>query len=696
VLILAAAATACGAGKPGTASYESAPPPKLVGRASCVGCHEVAAGNWRGSHHDRAMEVPDAATVLGDFSGASFTHFGVTSTFFKKDGKYYAHTDGPDGVLRDYEVAYTFGVDPLQQYLIRFPGGRLQALNVCWDTRQKEAGGQRWFHLYPKEAVPHDDVLHWTGIYQNWNHMCAECHSTGVKKGYDAAADTFDSNWAEIDVSCEACHGPGGNHVAWAHARRARSSSANYADLGLAVRLREPEPAKWVMDPLTGIAKRDRPRTSRNEIETCGRCHARRGIVTEDYIYGQPLMDSHRVALLEPALYYADGQILEEDYEYGSFLQSKMYASGVTCSDCHEPHALKPLPGNGACAKCHSPERFDTTAHHHHKANGKAAACTACHMPTTNYMVVHARHDHGFKVPRPDLTSKTGAPDVCARCHADKPAGWSIDAYKRFWGDGRMGVPHWSETIAAGRADPRSAAPALAALIEDGKQPGIVRATAADLAAGAGAPLIPTLSAALADADPLVRDAAVQSLADVDPATRARLLAPLASDPVRTVRIDAGRALAGEPAKHLDPASAGQAAKALVEWKASQRADADRPETRLNLCVLDAELGDLDAADRECRAAIRLAPQIPTSYVDLADVQRAAGREADVDATLRAGLAIAPQNAALWHSLGLALVRQHRPGEALDALRKASLLDPANARFAEVYKIATSELRTGR
>jgi tetratricopeptide (TPR) repeat protein len=154
--------------------------------------------------------------------------------------------------------------------------------------------------------------------------------------------------------------------------------------------------------------------------------------------------------------------------------------------------------------------------------------------------------------------------------------------------------------------------------------------------------------------------------------------------------------LAGEPAKHLDPASAGQAAKALVEWKASQRADADRPETRLNLCVLDAELGDLDAADRECRAAIRLAPQIPTSYVDLADVQRAAGREADVDATLRAGLAIAPQNAALWHSLGLALVRQHRPGEALDALRKASLLDPANARFAEVYKIATSELRTGR
>ena len=370
VLSLVLGATACDPRSTSPPSYDPAPPPRFIGRQTCEGCHETATANWRGSHHDRAMELAAEATVLGDFGGATFTHFGVTSTFTKKDGKFFARTDGPDGKLYDYEIAYTFGIDPLQQYLIRFPDGRLQALNVCWDTRPKEQGGQRWFHLYPKEAVPFDDVLHWTGIYQNWNFMCSECHSTDVKKRYDAVKNAYDTTWFEIDVSCEACHGPGSNHDAWAHARRAKARTANYVDRGLAVRLRESEQAVWVMDPATGIAKRDRKRVSRNEIEACGRCHVRRGVVTETYVHGRPLMDSHRVSLLEEGLYYADGQILDEDYEYGSFLQSQMFAAGVTCTDCHEPHSLKPLPGNGACVKCHLPDKFDVPAHHHHKPDG--------------------------------------------------------------------------------------------------------------------------------------------------------------------------------------------------------------------------------------------------------------------------------------------------------------------------------------
>lgn len=342
-ILTALLAAACGTGPP-TAPREhaSAPPARFVGRAACEGCHDAAIASWRGSHHDRAMEVANENTVAGDFGGTTFTHFGVISTFTKKDGKFYAHTDGPDGKLHDFEIAYTFGVDPLQQYLIRFPDGRLQALNVCWDMRPKEQGGRRWFHLCPKEAVPFDDVLHWTGIYQNWNFMCSECHSTGVKKRYSAVKNAFDTTWFEIDVSCEACHGPGSNHVAWADARRAKTNDADFADFGLAVRLRESEPAQWVMDPKAGIAKRDPPRVWRGEIETCGRCHARRGLVSEDYVPARPLMDTHRVALLEASLYHADGQILEEDYEYGSFLESKMYAAGVTCTDCHDPHALKP------------------------------------------------------------------------------------------------------------------------------------------------------------------------------------------------------------------------------------------------------------------------------------------------------------------------------------------------------------------
>jgi tetratricopeptide (TPR) repeat protein len=680
VLALAALATACG--RPA----EPLPPPHLVGRATCEGCHAAQAASWSGSDHDRAMEVAGEGTVLGDFAGATFTHFGVTSTFTKEDGKFLVRTDGPDGKLHDYEIAYTFGVDPLQQYLIRFPGGRLQALSVCWDTRPKEAGGQRWFHLYPKERMPHDDVLHWTGIYQNWNFMCAECHSTGVKKGYDAARDAFDTTSAEIDVSCEACHGPGSNHVAWAAQRKPSQG------LGLAVRLGEP--GRWVMDRTTGIAKRDRPRTSQAELETCGRCHARRGVVSEDYVHGRPLMDTHRVALLDDGLYHADGQILEEDYEYGSFVQSKMHAAGVTCTDCHDPHTLRTASGNAVCAPCHLPERFDTPAHHHHEAGGKASACTACHMPATHYMVVDARHDHGFKVPRPDLTAKTGAPDVCTGCHADKPHAWSVAAHARLFGE--AGASHWSETIAAGRADPAAAAPALAALARDAGQPGIVRATAAMLAGGASDRTFEALTAALADPDPLVRDATVRALAAAEPERRARLLAPLTLDPVRTVRIDAGRALAGAPAELLDAKTATEAAAALEEWKASQAMDADRPEARLNLCALHAELGEIDAALEDCRAALRLAPRIPSVYVTLADVYRAAGRETEAEATLRDGLRVDARNGTLWHALGLGLIRQRRAPEALEALREATRLEPANARFTEVYRIAKAELSAGR
>ncbi|HEX4824008.1 MAG TPA: tetratricopeptide repeat protein [Candidatus Polarisedimenticolaceae bacterium] len=639
ILTVTMAAAAC---------RHASPPLTFVGRSSCEGCHAAEAARWRGSHHDRAMQVAGPDTVLGDFDGATFTHFGVTTTFLKKEGKFVARTDGPDGALHDYEIAYTFGVDPLQQYLIRFPDGRIQALNVCWDTRSR-----RWFHLYPNEPVPHDDILHWTGIYQNWNDMCAECHSTGVVKGYDRAKDTFQTTFSEIDVSCEACHGPGSRHVALK------------GNGGLVVTLQDP--ATWIMDATTGIAKRSQPRALHTEVEACGRCHARRGVVSRDYVYGRPLMDTHRVSLLTPGTYYADGQIQDEDYEYGSFSQSKMYAAGVTCTDCHDPHTSKTLPGNGACAKCHDPARFDVPAHHHHAAG---STCTSCHMPTTTYMVVHARHDHGFKVPRPDLSAKTGAPNVCARCHPDQPSRW-------WW---RPKPPHWSETIAGGRADPMAAAPALAALIGDGTQPAIVRATALTLTRD-----VRVEAAALADRDPLVRDAAVLTLAEAPPATRGPLLAPLASDPIRTVRIDAGRALVGTP-------DAPRGASALEEWKRSQQDEADRPEAHLNLCALDEELGDLDAADRECRAAIRITPRSPAGYVNLADVHRAAGREADVDATLRAGLAVAPDSAALWHALGLALVRQRRPEEALEALHKATQLEPGDARFAEVYRIAKSEL----
>ena len=325
----------------------------FVGRQACAQCHAKEVELWEGSHHDLAMQVADENTVLGDFDNATFTYNGITSTFFKREGKFLVRTDGPEGELQEYEIAYTFGLEPLQQYLIAFPGSRYQALSLAWDTRPVQEGGQRWFHLYPDERIQYDDPLHWTGISQNWNHMCAECHSTQLKKNYLETEDRYETTWSEIDVSCEACHGPASAHLAWAEELEAAPTPRYPEQNGLVVQLKEANDVRWVFEGDSGMARRNPPRDSNLQLETCARCHARRGNFHEDYQHGSPLMDTHRPALLEESLYYADGQIQDEVYVYGSFLQSKMYQQGVTCSDCHDPHSLK-VSGSedGVCRQC--------------------------------------------------------------------------------------------------------------------------------------------------------------------------------------------------------------------------------------------------------------------------------------------------------------------------------------------------------
>ena len=672
---------------PLAAAHAQAAAPQFVGRETCVPCHTREAVQYRGSHHDRAMQPADASTVLGDFDNATFTYHAVTSTFFKKDGSYYVRTDGPDGALHEYRIAYTFGVDPLQQYLIAFPDGRMQALNVCWDTRPKDQGGQRWFHLYPDENVAHDDILHWTGPYQNWNHMCAECHSTNVHKNYIPVTNRFATTWSEVDVSCEACHGPGSNHVAWAEAAKAKPGGSADPRKGLVVDFRDD--GAWNLDRARGIAKRSRPRQSHIEIETCGRCHARRGTLTEDYAYGRPLADTHRVALLDPLLYEADGQIKDEVFEYGSFLQSKMYAAGVTCSDCHNPHRLKTVAANAACSRCHLPEKFDTPTHHFHKVDSKGAQCVACHMPTKTYMVVHVRHDHSFRVPRPDLTVKLGTPNTCTPCHRDHSPQWAAEAAAKWWGPKQATQPHYGTTLHAGHQRRPGADRALAELADDATKPPIVRATAVDLLGATLSPRSgPTVQRALHDTNPLVRAAAVSAVRHADPRLRARLLPPLLTDSVRTVRIDAGRALADVPAATMPAEQQAAARRALEEWTRTQQVDADRAEAHLNLGAFYAETGDAAAAEREYRTALALSPRFPPTYLNLADLYREQSRDAEGERVLRDGLTVAPDDPRLLHPLGLLLVRQQRVADALPLLERAAKLGPTEPRYAYVYGVA--------
>jgi predicted CXXCH cytochrome family protein len=677
------------------ANADTPPAATFVGSQTCAGCHQAQAKLWDGSQHKLAMQHATDKTVLGDFNDTSFDYYGVHSRFFRQDGKFLVETDGPDGKLAVFEVKYTFGLDPLQQYLIAFPDGRLQALSIAWDSRPKESGGQRWFHEYPNEEIKHDDILHWTKLNQNWNFMCSECHSTGVRKNYDAAKDTYATTWAEISVGCEACHGQGSGHVAWARDRESWWPFGKHEDRdkGLLVRFDERRDVSWSIDVRTGTARRNfPPATPRKEAETCALCHARRGQIAEGWVPGRWLSDTHVLSGLTRDTYLADGQIrdVEEPYNYDPFRQGRMFAAGVTCGDCHEPHSAKlRAPGEGVCLQCHAADKFATAAHRHHAGVASPPTCMSCHMQARAYMIVDPRHDHTFRVPRPDLSVKLGTPNACNDCHADKLAQWAADAVEGWFGPDRKGSQTYGAAFHAARTNQADAATLLAAVAADGNAPAIARASAlAELGPFLSPSTIGLARTGLADPDPTVRIGALDMLNNAPVAQLWPLVSPLLSDPVRGVRIRAVSLLAAVPAASQPPADRERFERAAAEFIAAQRLNADRPEGRAALGNFLARRGLPADAETEYKAALRLSPHYVAAAINLADLYRALGRDGEGETVLRAAIAASPRDAGAHHALGLTLTRLKQADAALAEFRQASELEPDRARYLYVYAVA--------
>ncbi len=660
----------------------------FVGSDSCETCHEREHAEWLGSHHELAMQVANADTVLGDFDDVTFEYFGEKTRFFRRADDFLVETDDASGERREFRIAYTFGVEPLQQYLIEFPGGRLQTLAFSWDSRSAADGGQRWFHVYPDEYIAPDDILHWTGLQQNWNYMCAECHSTNLQMGYDPSTQTFDTTWSEINVGCEGCHGPGAEHVQKA------AAGGTSGDSGLEVDLDDRGRATWVMNPATGIAERSEARVQpQQQPEACGRCHSRRGIIAAKYEYGEPLAHTHMPALLEEGLYFSDGQILDEVYVYGSFLQSRMYQAGVTCSDCHNPHNAKLHTGDNpsdACAQCHLPTTFAEAEHAGHTPS--QAACVDCHMASRTYMVVDDRRDHSFRIPRPDLTESVGTPNACATCHADRDAAWAAAAVAAWRGpDAPPRREHFAIAIDASRHG--FANDGLLDVIANSEYPGIARATAlAELAQPFGSREFRTLEAQLASPDPLLRVAALRQLQSLPAELRMRLPgARLLADPVRGVRIEAASSYAGMlDLLPLEEARAWPQAEA--DFKAAYESLANRPEALVALATFELANQRIEPAISFYEQALRIEPRAVTARANLADVLRRTGQEARAEELLISGLELDQDSAALRHALGLSLVRSGRPEDALAELRRAATLAPDNPRFVYVLGIALNSM----
>jgi tetratricopeptide (TPR) repeat protein len=639
---------------PRLAEVESA----FVGSAACRDCHATETERWADSDHDKAMDVATEETVLGDFDDSVYFDGRVTSRFYRRDGKFFVHTEGADGEMQEFEITHVFGHDPLQQYLIPFPGGRLQTLNVTWDV---ERG--RWYKQYPDQDIPADDWLHWTRGAQNWNGMCAECHSTDLQKGYDPATDSYETTWSDIDVGCEACHGPGSRHVAWAGiAPMARPELPEY---GLAVTTSRISP--------------------RRMVEICAPCHSRRSELG-DYDHTEvELLDHMLPSLLAESLYHNDGQILDEVYVYGSFLQSKMYAREVSCPDCHDSHSLElHREGNELCLQCHEREVYDTSDHHFHKQihegrESDGAKCVKCHMVEQPYMVIDWRADHSFRVPRPDLSSATGAPNACAQsgCHADKPSEWSIDAYRGWYGEARK--PHFGTTFAAAREGDPKARPELTRLAESQLVAPIVRASALELLAREPTDdAIATVRTAIDSDEPLLRRTAVAYLPLAEAADVERL-APLLSDPVKAVRMAAVSRLAQAPRDLLKPYQHQAFEAALAEYRESMAHSLDFASGAFNLGNLEAVLGDAAAAERYYHQALEIDDLFSPAKSNLAVLLSGRGRNDEAETLLREILRDYPDDSEAMVSLGLLRVEVGDSEDGVTWLARAAERRPADA-----------------
>ena len=564
---------------PATAQSASRGVPAYVGTSQCASCHAREHDAWRGSHHDRAMEEADERSVLGDFANARFTYAGVTTRFFRRDGRHFVRTDGPDGKLAEFAIKYTFGVYPLQQYLVALPGGRFQAFGIAWDERPTTSGGQRWYHLYPDQTLKPGDPLHWTGhrpeLELPVRGVPLDQPAQGLRRG--DAAPTHDvvgdrRRLRGLPRSGLGRTWPGPDSLA--EVRRTDATK------GLIVALDERRGATWSIDPASGsaalVAAHHEPRDRDLRPLPLAQGAVRRRLASRP-----AACQRVRVATLDPGLYHPDGQQREEVYTHGSFLQSRMHAKGVTCSDCHDPHTQKlRAPGNAVCGQCHAPSRFDVASHHHHRPGTPGAQCASCHMPTTTYMIVDPRHDHSMRIPRPDRSAALGTPDACGGCHAKQGPKWAAEAVARWFPQRRPGAQSFAEAFAAAERGGPGSRDALLAVVADPSHAGLVRASALVRLGGApGRAGAAALLKALEDGDAVMRETAARQLRTADPALRLRVLPRLLGDPERSVRMEAARSLAGAPERRLAEADRPRFDVALAEYEAALRFTADRPES---------------------------------------------------------------------------------------------------------------------
>lgn len=629
---------------PKSSTQEQSAHPKFVGKESCINCHQTEYTNWKNSHHDQAMKIADSTTILADFNNTSFTHKGIKSTFFTKNGDFYVNTADKNGSYQDYKIVYTFGVTPLQQYIVRFPSGAYQCLITAWDTQKN-----KWFHLQPNLELAHDEWINWTGGAMRWNTACADCHSTNLEKNYDYSTKTFNTTYSEINVSCEACHGPASNHVNFYKNPKTDSP-----------------PPKLYMG---------KNETSTDLVQKCARCHSRRAQITKKFDYKGHFLDHYNPNLLTAPTYELDGQIKDEDYVYGSFVQSKMYHNGVKCTDCHNAHSLKlKQTGNNLCITCHVSEKYNNKSHHYHQPNTEGAQCINCHMTGKFYMGNDFRRDHSFRIPRPDQTVKYGTPNACNNCHKDKSPEWANNFVNSRYGTKRP--DHFSNYLLAGQEGNLNA---LHSLFSQNKYPELARATALNQYTNnpISANEVNDLRRFLKDSSILVRNEAVASFEKMNNTNHYTDIEPLLRDSIRLIRISA--------VKYFNTIGADMSGnnsfiEAEKEYLEELEMSADFASGQHQIAIYQENKGRTDLAIQAYRKALQMDNRQNISRMNLALLLYKQGNTEEPIQLYKKVIEQEPEYGNSYYMLGLLYNEIGDSENALKYLAEASSKEPVNIR----------------
>lgn len=639
---------------------------EFMGDETCRSCHTDEWEEWQGSHHDYAIGEASEEMVRGNFEDILFRDEDDTYRFFREGEKYMVEAPGPEGKPEIYEVTYTFGWEPLQQYLVDFGKGKYQALHAAWDTEEN-----RWFSLYPEEQIAPGEWLHWTGQSMNWNTMCADCHSTNLKQNYIAETDSFNTTWDIINVSCEACHGPGSEHVKFMNSDEAVGATSERIrkDLSLAQNTSQLE-----------------------EINTCAPCHSRREKLTDHYMHGDNFLDHFDPALPHPDNYFADGQIRDEVYVYGSFLQSKMYTNQVQCTDCHDPHTLRlkeSITDNKLCMDCHEPS-YDSSRHHFHEENTESSQCINCHMTGRTYMGNDYRRDHSFRVPRPDLSENFGTPNACNNCHGDESASWAARTIEDWYGSGyKNNYPELLAKADAGIATNLE----IQQWINDPSQPEIIQATLVWYAGQFPGPQSEEiLTKALESDQPLIRTAAAKAIGNLPDDMNQTLLYKALEDSIRAVRFPVSRELAKFTENDFQTPQSDYFNRASKEYQTYLDVTQYFPQGQMNRGQFYEQQGEIEKAIEAYHKALEKDPNFNPARMNLAYLYNSQGNNVTAEKLLRTVIEQEPELGKAYYSLGLLLAEQNQLPEAVQYFEQAAKLMPGQSRVFYNWAIALQTL----